>query len=133
MENISLIQFCVASALIVFGWFVLHQLSLSRNLKNKKTEIKTSYLIEAYRNLEKISNRENADISILESAIADIQLFGSEKQVEMAKNIAHSFAKDGEVLFDNLLVDLRKDLRRSLSLETLKSDNIVFLRYRSAN
>lgn len=63
----------------MFGLFLGHWLSQRRDFRNKQREIRTQYLIEAYRRLERgaIPNAKKFDKGDFESAIADIQLFGN--------------------------------------------------------
>jgi hypothetical protein len=60
-----------------------------------------------------------------ESAIADIQLFGNAKQIELAQNVAKQFASQGSVSCDNLLEELRKDLRAELDLEQVTDMRVI--------
>ncbi|MGL5302984.1 MAG: hypothetical protein ACRC9M_05200, partial [Aeromonas sp.] len=46
---------------IVIGWFVVHNLSVKRDRQNKKDDIRTEYLISAYRQLSDASNRESSE------------------------------------------------------------------------
>jgi hypothetical protein len=64
----------------------------------------------------------------LESALADIQLFGSPVQVRLAQEFAHKFAETREGSLDDLLQDLRRELRIELSLEEVPA-GILHLRF----
>ena len=103
--------------------------SAKRDLANKRRELRVKYLIDAYRQLERASNRTatGGQSSRLESAIADIQLLGTPKQVEMAKRFAIDFAQNRTASLDELLFDLRATLRAELDLEIVESQ-IQFLR-----
>jgi len=93
----KLTSIIATTVIAVVGWFIGHQLSISRDIKNKRTEIKIGYLIEAYRKLERVSNSENPDRKNFETAIADIQLLGTRRQVKLAQDIAIQFEKDSKV------------------------------------
>jgi hypothetical protein len=96
----------------------------------KKRDLRIHYLIEAYRRLENAVHRTPAsrdNESALESAVADIQLFGSEEQVRLATAFAREFAKHGSAGLDKLLESLRCDLRAQLDLRPI-SANITHLR-----
>ena len=125
-----IIPILITALVAVFGWFIVHQLSISRDIKNKRSELKIKYLIEAYRKLENVSHRDNPNIHDFESAMADIQLFGTKRQVELSQNIAREFAKNRTVLLDELLNDLREDLRELLKLEKLPSQSLVIIRWK---
>jgi hypothetical protein len=68
-----------------------------------------------------------ADKGRLESAVADIQLFGSPRQVDLVQRFASDFAAKGGASLDELLSDLRTDLRAELSLEAVP-EGVVHLR-----
>jgi len=68
------------------------------------------------------------DAQPIESAVADIQLFGSVKQVRLAQAFIAEFAATRTASLDPLLEELRKDLRAELQLESV-SGKLVFLRY----
>jgi len=121
----AIVPIIITACIAVIGWFIVHQLSISRDIKNKRTELKIKYLIEAYRRLENVSHRDNPNMQDFESAMADIQLFGSKRQVELAQKIATDFAKNQTVLLDPLLGNLREDLRKMLHLENLQGNPLI--------
>src|SRR5262245_61250215 len=114
-----LVPLLITTIAAVGGWFVCHLLNARRDKTNKKREQRISYLIEAYRRLEFCAHRKELKPDDLESALADIQLFGSARQVELSLNFGKEFAAQGNAEFDALLRDLRQDLRRELQLETV--------------
>jgi hypothetical protein len=118
------------TALVAFvaSWLA-HTLSASRDRRNKRRDQRISFLIEAYRRLEFISNRPSLkDMDQFESAIADIQLFGSANQIRLAQAAAREFVDTKSVSLDPLLEAVRKDLRAELQLEYV-SGKLIFLRY----
>ena len=117
--------------LALLGWLVVHYFNSNRDRNNKKRDLRTGYLIEAYRNIEKACghkgylpaklNRE------MESAIADVQLFGSKHQIELARRFTDSMNKDSFADPRSLLVILRSNLREELNLEQVSIDpNDIF-------
>jgi hypothetical protein len=64
----------------------------------------------------------------MESAIADIQLFGTGDQAIAAKKLATDLAEQGSASLDDLLLSLRSELRRELHLEQI-AGGITHLRY----
>jgi hypothetical protein len=125
-----LIPLLITTFVATLGWIVAHRLTAKRDLANKRRELKVKYLIDAYRQLEGAANREDrlSTTADLESAIADIQLFGTPKQVEMALNIAQEIVDKQDALIDDLLFDLRETLRSELQLEPVTS-KIKILRF----
>ncbi len=89
----------------------------------KKREIRLQFLIEAYRQIEYSSNRPPSEMpeafKKIECAISDIQLFGTSKQVALASDVVGKAAAGGGLSFDELLDELRRDLRLELELESL--------------
>ena len=131
MDLISLTISIAALVISVLSIYINHSLSKKRDFTNKKKEIKISYLIEAWKDIEKVSNRKkglNETIVKLEEAFAIIQLLGSKEQIEIAKNIAYSIAKDKVVSTEELLNLLRNNLREELSLERI-DERTIFLRF----
>lgn len=133
--NSPLIGQIIVAIVAFSGAWLAHSLATSRDRKNKRREQRIGYLIGAYRTLESISNRSPAsgverymsDMERLESAIADIQLFGSRRQIDLGKAMVTAFVTNGTVSLDDLLEELRKDLRGELQLEGV-SGRLVFLR-----
>ena len=112
----------------IVGGLVVHLLSRRRDRANKRKEQRVAYLIEAYRRLEERSQQFGAaEKGKLESAVADIQLFGTPRQVNLVQRFASDFAARGSASLDGLLADLRTDLRAELNLEAVP-ENIVHLR-----
>ena len=102
----SLFATLATSALIgVGGWLAAHRFASARDRENKKRDMRTSYLIDAYRRLESAGTKPLCAESAkaLESAVADIQLLGTIEQVHLAKDFASKFAGQGTASLDPLL------------------------------
>jgi len=128
MDVDLLIPLLITALVAIGGWFVVHRLSQNRERANKRRDLIVEYLIDAWKILENASNRtDNTCINELEKAIASIQLFGTCKQVDLALKFASEFSKFGTANLDELLEDLRNDLREELQLESI-SKNIHHLR-----
>lgn len=122
----------LAAALAIGGWYVAHALSGRRDTANKRRELRLQYLIEAYRRIERVANQGviSSDLAPeLERAIADVQLFGSARQVGLVQSFANDFSQTGHGNPSDLLVDLRQDLRKELQLEAVPPNRILFLRF----
>ena len=129
MDKSLVIQLLIQCLLTVLGWIVLYLFAIYKNTRIKKKEVTVMFLIEAWRRLEKESNRgDDYHREEVESAIADIHLFGSKRQIELAKQFSDEIAKKNEGSTLELLLLLRDDLRKGLNLEKT-SENIQFLRF----
>ena len=128
--NWSLFWQLLVTAVVAFsGAWLAHAFTASRDRKNKRRDQRISFLIDAYRRLESVSNRpELANLQPIESAVADIQLFGSPNQVRLAQALATEFATNKSTSLDAILTELRRDLRAELQLESV-ADKLLFLRY----
>jgi hypothetical protein len=119
----------IGAAVIVVGWRVEHRRETERDRTAKRHDLRVQFLIDAYRRLEYVSNREPSPecAAEMERAIADIQLFGSPPHVAMAQSFATEFASKRTASLDSLLAQLRQSLRHELRLEPVP-DRVLFLR-----
>jgi hypothetical protein len=125
----AFISAAIAGVIVVVGWYVVHQLTIKRDQANKRRDLRVQYLIKAYRRLEFAGNRPLTEevAPELERAVADIQLFGTPKQVELVQTFALGFAENKRHSLDPLLNDLRRELRNELNLESVQT-GIKYLR-----
>lgn len=125
MNNDLIIQ-CIIT---VVGWIVVYIFAIRQNTQIKKKEVTIEFLIQAWGKLEKASNRnDNRYNTEIETAIADIQLFGTKRQIELAQQFAEEIARNKESSTLELLVLLREDLRKELKLEMVPR-KFKFLRF----
>lgn len=123
----SLIISIIALVSTIFSWFVIHSLSRRRDRLNKRREIRVTYLTDAFRLIEKSSNREEFEHRVLlETALADIHLFGSVEQIKLVKKLANEYVNKGIMDAGDLLTSLRKDLRHELGLEQTAEKWVIF-------
>lgn len=116
----------LAAIVAVVGWLIAHRLHVARDRANKRRDLITAYLLEAYRRMEAASNREekSEDQAVaFESAIADIQLLGTAGEVEAISNWLNSHRENS---IDQVLKHLRDNLRRELGLAQLHSSPRFF-------
>ena len=129
--NFSLLfPLIVTTIVAIASWYVVHRLSIDCDQRNKRRDLRIQYLIEAYRRLEGAAHR--ADLSAfareVESALTDVQLFGTERQVQLAHEFAEAMARDRTAALDPLVANIRSELRSALRLEAVP-DRIVVFRY----
>ncbi len=136
MDTVDILTLVLSGLAIIgtiFSLFIGHSLSQKRDFENRKNEIRIQYLIDAYRKIEDASNREEPNdkrLLQLESAIADIQLFGSEKQVRLALKIAEDMARTKSAGTLELLQEFRASLREELGVPQVEIGKWSFLRIR---
>ena len=121
--------------ILIVGWFVGNYFTAKNAVINKRRDLSTKFLIDAYRTLTiKLSNRKSSTyFNIeLESLIADIQLFGSVEQVKLAKKLANTVATGSDAELNPLINSLRKSLRKELSLEPV-AGNVQSLRIKKSD
>jgi hypothetical protein len=115
-----LVPLLITSVVAILGWGMTHELAARRDRDNNKRDLRVKYLIEAWRKLEMSSSRPSGEqpnyFYNIESAISDIQLFGTPKQIELAQTFADKLSSSQSVNLDELLNDLRRDLRLYLDL-----------------
>ena len=136
--DFDLLKVIITIALAVLGWVTGHWLNLSRSRVLKRRELKTQYLIDVYRKLDNFisclvaGSSSKEAISDINSVITDIQLFGSQEQIDMAVKITKVLALDKQVPTEelsNLVQDLRNELRSELSL-TKVNTKVAYLNAR---
>jgi len=100
MESyIDIVKFAITALIAVFGWLAGHYFSDKRDKSNKKRELITKHLINAYSVLtNEISHRKQTSElqKKLEGIVTEIQLFGSTEQITLAKKLANEVAAGQE-------------------------------------
>lgn len=121
----------IAVLVAVFGWFVGNSLNARRDQRNKQREIRLRYQIDTYRLLALAVHRKPEPGSKyfrdLEAATVDIQLFGTESQIREVGVFLQQWKAQGWGDLDDLLSDLRNDLRKELGQRPVP-DNVQWFR-----
>lgn len=140
----------VAAIVAVVGWYAAHVFSsqrdaenrraeLERDAHNKRREVRVQNLIDAYRKIESICAREERitrkseykeQIDKVETAFADVQLFGDERQRDLVKAIIREIETTQSSDPRKLLVVLRNDMRRDLDLPLAPDDPKDIIHFR---
>lgn len=113
-----LIPLLVTTVIAVIGWLIAHRLAAARDRESKRREERIKYLVEAFRRLATVGNRPNLSefADELESAIADIQLFGTPEQIKKVQAFTKEMDEKHKASLNDLVTDLRQDLRKELRL-----------------
>ena len=104
----------VAAVVTVTGWFVIDWRNGERDLANDRRELRAQYLIETYRRLTDAADREcmsEQDMRNMEAAVADIQLLGTNGQIEMLRELQRTGSKDWGMVLGAIRDDLRAELQ----------------------
>lgn len=125
---IDFITYPVTALIVILGWWVVHYFSSKRDRANKKRELVTKHLINAYLILTtEISQRKQFEIRKLEDIVSEIQLFGSVEQVRLVKELVDCLTQKKAIDLDPLINSLRNDLRDELELERIEG-TVLWLR-----
>lgn len=130
----------------IISWFVTgyinneneinrNRLAIEQSTLQKKRELKTKFLIDAFFKLQNYDNRvyeSHADAYIYgkfsENSLSEIQLLGDTDLVKTARNFALA---NGKSYFSDLLIQLRNDLRNELGVSSLPlTDDFAPFNYR---
>lgn len=131
--DIDLLKVTITIVLAVLGWLTGHWFTSARARSIKRREFITEYLVNVYRKLDRfaaclISGKGTEESTQdINSAIADIQLFGSVKQIEFAIKIATVMTSSKGVPTQELvelIQHLRCDLRSELGLTPTTKDMV---------
>lgn len=97
-----------------------------------RREHRLAYLLDAYRSMERVSNREGPltgeDARQMERAVADVYLLGTDEQQALVSEQIDELAKHKTMSSGQLLTSLRRDLRKELGLGP-GSHDARFLRF----
>jgi hypothetical protein len=128
VKSHPLVTLLIPTAVAVASWFIGSWLSVRRDRANKRRDLRVQYLIEAYRRLATATEREEtgaAYFADLDSALVDVQLFGSADQIAAAQKFAKQLADHRAAQLSELLASLRDDLREELKLESVEGPLVV--------
>lgn len=110
----------VAVVLLAVRIFVMLRLQQRRQRENRQETERLKSLVAAYRSLAgSFSPAAAHHRAQMEEALADIVLFGSIRQVELAAQCALSLTRGESVVYQPLIEALRSDLRTQLGLEPI--------------
>jgi hypothetical protein len=113
----------VAVIVLVIRLFVLTRLRLTHQRENRQETERLRFLVMAYRSMAGSFTPATGDHrQQMEEALADVVLFGSLHQVELASACAQALTRGEPVDYQPLIEDLRADLRSQLGLEPIAAD-----------
>lgn len=110
----------IPAIVAIAGWFFVHKLNSAQELKTRKREARLKSLETAYMRIATDMNRPLDDkiTNNLEVFVAEIQLYGTPKQIKLMQVMVEEFKKPNNTIsYDNLLEDLRDTIRSELNME----------------
>ncbi len=133
-EPTRLWQTAIVSIFSAFiGGFFVHFLATRRDRDSKRRELVTKHLIELWRKIDSQNTVANNAVGAPEhdpsgwaQIVGDIQLFGSEEQVELTHKFANGYANQNTSDTTELLESLKHGLRNELGLSKLKQNYFWF-------
>jgi hypothetical protein len=129
MFDAEALKYVVPAVVAVIGWFAAHQFNVYRDRQNKRRDLRIQFLLDAYRRLESAANREaktEEQLLAFESAVADIQLLGTQEQVAATVQYLQQHASGAGAQIDPVLRLLRSDLRKETGLWEEVENAVVF-------
>jgi len=119
--SIPLLQVIVSAFVALLVVALGHAFTLWRDRQNRRQEQRIDYLVNVYRAFGKANHhpRLYEVAEELEQAVADVQLFGTPKQVTLARQFATDLGTKQTAAMDDLLVELRDSLRAELGAAPL--------------
>jgi len=122
----KLIPLLVTTAVAIGGWYGVNHFAAKRDRANKQRDLRIEYLISAYSKLANASWRDpkvgSRYFKDMETAMADIQLFGTDSHIKKANEIMDEFQRTGYGTLNKLLRELRDDLRQEMNLSKIEGD-----------
>ncbi len=116
----------IAVILLAIRVFVMQRVQQKRQRENRQETERLKSLVAAYRSLAGSFTPARQDHTPqLEETLADLILFGSVAQVELAVACANGLKNDEYVDFQPLIKSLRSDLRTQLGLEQIPSSLVM--------
>jgi hypothetical protein len=116
----------IAVILLAIRVFVMQRVQQKRQRENRQESERLKSLVVAYRSLAGSFTPATQDHTPqLEETLADLILFGSIAQVEMAVACANNLKKFEPVDFQPLIQSLRADLRNQLGLEQIPGNLVM--------
>ncbi len=116
----------IAVILLAIRVFVMQRVQQKRQRENRQETERLKSLVAAYRSLAGSFTPARQDHTPqLEETLADLVLFGSLTQVELAIACANGLKKDEYVDFQPLIKSLRADLRTQLGLEQIPASIVM--------
>jgi uncharacterized membrane protein YgcG len=110
----------LAVVLLAIRIFVMQRVQQQRQRENRQETERLKSLVAAYRSLAgSFSPAMEEDRTQMEETLADIVLFGSLPQVELAARCAAGIKRGEHVNYQALVEELRADLRTQLGLEAI--------------
>ena len=140
LRHPSVVAALVASFFLAVGWFVTGHFVERSSADAAKREVRLGHLLRIYRvvdatvrenNLATTAQERQNSLSQVPEALGEIQLLGTEREVELARQAARELSRGGGADLMPLLVELRESLREEMGLKRVSAP-ILFVEIPSA-
>ena len=140
LRHPSVVAALVASFFLAMGWFVTGITGELSSAHAAKREVRLGHLLRIYRVVD-ATVRENKlattdqerqhSVKQVLQALGEIQLLGTEREVELAQQATRELIRGGGADLMPLLVELRESLREEMGLKQISAP-ILFVEFPSA-
>lgn len=119
----------VTAGVAIIGWFIGHWLSAARDQKNRRNELRTTYLTTTYQRLASAVYRGSIFHALeeVQSSVADIYLLGTESQIQHVEEFVQAIDKRKYAEADRLLIALCNDLRGQLHMPPIHREKLLWI------
>ena len=125
----NLLAAVLASAVVIVGWNV----STWQSIQQERLQFEARYLIDSFRVIYSVSTsrrRMNSEESeALSRVMGDLNIFGTQAQVNLAREFSFAVATNQEARAYDLLVELRDELRTKLDFDSLKGEELLLVQF----
>lgn len=124
--SIPALQVLVSALVALVVVSLTHAFTSYRDRQNRRREQRINYLVNVYRAFSKANMHPKLYevAGELEQAVADVQLFGTPKQVRLVRQFARDLGTEQSAQINDLLVELRESLRAELGAAPIPRDNV---------
>lgn len=135
IEDVKYFAPYVVSIIAILGWIVSYKIAKKQELVKRKLDVRIEPLISAYKAIEdSILSPDNSYQTEFSSAVSDIYLFGSGKQIRKLNQLISELDDNCNKSKLTLLGQLRREIRKELGMK-FKNDahEVDLIAYSVAN
>jgi hypothetical protein len=128
MENVRFFTPYFVSIVVIAGWLISYYILMKQELVKSKLDVRIGALINAYKTIERsITYSEIPNDNEISSAVSDIYLYGSSRQIVKLNQFVEALKCDCQISIKALLMQLRREIRQELGISSTNEGNEVDL------